>query len=181
MDCVYLCALAMALTCSLLQAALRALNAQKSIFDSLLEVPIPIVTALKDRAASKIEQARKEEEAASLGMDADETADALEPGVDFEEHAAVDSPENTSGQPVDALQAAIHAAAQARARREGLALAASTSNAGVYSRCCCGRSSARNAQTKPKHASRSYRRAASNRNFVLFSMLWPVLLYCSYL
>lgn len=166
-------------------AALRALRTQKVIFDALLEVPQPIVGALKDRVAFKVEQARKEEEAAALGLDADDAgADdiGLAPPI-FEDEERLDLSEKiptgslAAGSTGDALQNAINAAAQKRARAEGLAAAASSSNlkGGLL---CCARSDGE--RLRKRSSQRHYRRAASSRNVVLLGMLWPVVVYCAY-
>lgn len=166
-------------------ATLRALRTQKVIFDALLEVPQPIVSALKDRVAFKVEQARKEEEAAALGLDTDDAVgdeNGLAPPI-FEDEERVDVTEKVAttasmaaGANGDALQSAINAAAQKRARAEGLAAAASS--LGSKRGLCCA---AHNPERIRRHGGqRHYRRAASSRNIVLVSMLWPVLLYCAY-
>ena len=168
-------------------AALRALRTQKVIFESLLEVPLPIIAALKDRAAAKIELARKEEEAAALGLDVDEVGDdalagSAAPVFDDDERADVTEkagPTTTAASAGDALQAAINAAAQKRARLDGLAAAASFSLTSSRFMCCTVRSTVAGPNphaSKPRH----YRRAASSRNVVLVSLLWPVVVYCSY-
>lgn len=169
-------------------AALRALRTQKVIFESLLEVPLPIIAALKDRAAAKIELARKEEDAAALGLDVDEVGDdalvgGAAPVFDDDERADITEKAGpattTAASTGDALQAAINAAAQKRARLDGLAAAASFSRTATRFMCCTVRSTATGPNphvSKPRH----YRRAASSRNVVLVSLLWPVFVYCSY-
>jgi hypothetical protein len=50
-------------------AVFRVLAAKQSIFDTLLEVPLPIIRALRARAHKKIEELRRAEEEAEVGLD----------------------------------------------------------------------------------------------------------------
>jgi hypothetical protein len=163
-------------------AALRALASQQVIFDTLLDVPVEITAALRDRYAKKIEEVHRMQEAAALGIDVDENA-AEAPPV-FEDmgpqEARVGDTANLAGRgsvviPQDGLQTVINAYAQKRAASE----AASHATATISERrgCCkCGGSKS----FTGKHGKRRFRRAKSSRNFLLISLLWPVALYCSY-
>ena len=168
-------------------AALRALRTQKAIFESLLEVPLPIVSALNDRMAAKIELIRKEAEAATLGLDVDELADdALPGGIVFEDDEGLDvtgkSAVTSAIAPGDALQAAISDAAQRRARHDGLAAASSLTVVPTSRFCCSCRTPSNshagrpNGPARPRH----FRNADSSRNIVLVSLLWPIVVYCAF-
>lgn len=164
-------------------AALRALRTQKAIFESLLEVPLPIVSALNDRTAAKIELIRKEAEAATLGLDVDELADdALPSGVVFEDDEGFDVTEKpavvSTLAPGDILQAAISDAAHRRARHDGLTTASSLTAAPSCRICCCCRTQGGRANGHARQ--RHFRNADSSRNIVLVSLLWPIVVYSAF-
>lgn len=144
-------------------AALRALSTQTFLFDVFLEVPRQVVTALHARVSEKIEQVRLAEEAAELGEDVDD-AGISEPV--FTETMDGTHCEDTSSE--NGLQAAIHAFAQRGAR--------SDQSAPGSGRRCCG--------TMGRHrglaSRRRYRNTSSQRNRLVFHMLWPLVVYCGY-
>jgi hypothetical protein len=162
-------------------AALRALATQQAIFDTLIDVPVEMINALKDRFAKKIEEVRKAEEAAAFGLDVDEEgADA--PPV-FEDLGPQDARGGDVGSvvrrgivagPQDGLQAIINAYAQKRAVNEAVGHAASHAERTG----CCG--SGGIARESSRRGHRHFRRATNSRNSLLFSMLWPIVVYCSY-
>lgn len=150
-------------------AALRALSTQTFIFDVFLEVPRQVITALHARVSEKIEHVRLAEEAAELGEDVDD-AGIGEPI--FTETADGAHCEDTGSE--NGLQAAIHAFAQRGAAR----LDHPTTGSGVHSRCwsCCGATTRH--QSLPSR--RRYRNSSSQRNRLVFHMLWPLVVYCGY-
>lgn len=175
--------------CIMVPVAFQVLQSKQSIYDTFLEVPVPVVKALHKRVSTKIAALARAAEQAELGIDIGATDD-----VDDGDHDKVllihndDSASDGGVSAASGLTAALNAEANKRTQQLQRVHTGDDNDAddGYSGACGClwnfmhARGWISSAATAESRKKRHFKRATSQRNSLLLNMLWPMVCYMVY-